>query len=406
MLRRWGELCKNVWIYGYNYQMLVSGLTPLPEVRKLRRDFPLLKQWGVIGFLDETRNVWAECGILSRYLRAQLEWNANADVDALVEDFYTRWYGAAARPMRAFYEAIEDAIEKTPMHGHEDRILPEVYSPALMRELQRQIAAAEKLADTEVTRLHVRVDRLIYEHLRAYVDMAAAEAEGHFAAAARQAERMLEYRRELHQIDPFLIWPDEKGYHTGIWYWGVEARRDFYQSLADRTSGKAGDLVALLPEQALFRTDPHDEGTFAAWYRPDLKEDGWVPIQTTRPFYVQGYQDEQGHPYVGYIWYRLKVEVPESARGKQVMLYAPVVQTEAWGWVNGHYVGHRPYLEAYIRPAQMEFDVSSAIRPGATNVIAIRVSTSLAPAQAAEGLFSRLFLYAPKPQHLSNKPLE
>jgi hypothetical protein len=94
MLRRWGELCKNVWIYGYNEQMLVSALTPIPEVHKLRRDFPLLKQWGVIGFLDEARPVWTECTIPSRYLRAQLEWNAHADVEAILKDFYAHWYGA------------------------------------------------------------------------------------------------------------------------------------------------------------------------------------------------------------------------------------------------------------------------------------------------------------------------
>ena len=47
MLKDWCEMCKNVWIYGYNYQMLVSGLTPLPETRKLRRDFPLMKKWGL-----------------------------------------------------------------------------------------------------------------------------------------------------------------------------------------------------------------------------------------------------------------------------------------------------------------------------------------------------------------------
>jgi hypothetical protein len=78
------------------------------------------------------------------------------------------------------------------------------------------------------------------------------------------------------------------------------------------------------------------------------------------------------------------------------MLYAPVVETEAWGWVNGCYVGHRPYMEAYIRPNPLEFDVTDAIRPGETNQVTIRVSTSLAPAQAASGLLSRLFLYAPK----------
>jgi len=376
--------------------MLVSGLTPLPEVRKLRRDFPLMKKWGVMGFHDETRNVWAECGILSRYLRAQLEWNANADVDSIVDDFYTKWYGNAAPAMRAFYDALEDAIEKAPIHGHEDRIMPEIYTPELMAILKKQVAEAEKRADTERSKLHVRADRLIYEHLKGYVAMSAAEAAGNWAEAAKQASGMLELRKQLHAINPFFIWPDESGYHTGVWYWTVTDRQKYYQSLSDKTSGKADDLVALVPERAMFRTDPYDEGIFAGWYQPGLKETGWTPIQTTRPFYVQGYMDNQGHPYTGYIWYRLKVDVPEKTKGKKIMLCAPVVETEGWCWVNGQYIGHRPYLEAYTRPIQMEFDVTEAIRPGQTNQIAIRVSTSLSPAQAASGLMSRLFLYSLK----------
>jgi len=403
MLKRWCELSKNVWIYGYNYQMLVSALTPLPETRKLRRDFPLMKKWGIIGFHDETRNVWAECGIASRYLRAQLEWNANADVDAILDDFYAKWYSKAAAPARAFYDAIEDAIEKSPLHGHEDRVLPEIYTPELLATLRRHITEAERLADTETTRLHIRADRLIYDHLEAYVKMSAAEAAGNFAEAAKQAGRMMALRKQLHAINPFYIWFDETRYHSGIWYWGVLDRQKYYQSLADMTSGKTGDLIALLPEKAAFRTDPHDDGLFEEWYQPhavgagvSASPNGWKPVSTTRPFYVQGYEDAQGHPYIGHIWYRLKVDVPASAKGKKVILYAPVVETEAWCWVNGQYVGHRPYQEAYVRPAPMEFDVTDMIRPGETNVIAVRVSTSLAAAQAASGILSRMFLYAPK----------
>ena len=78
------------------------------------------------------------------------------------------------------------------------------------------------------------------------------------------------------------------------------------------------------------------------------------------------------------------------------MLSAAILETEAWGWVNGKYVGHRPYSEAYIRPAEMEMDVTDAVVPGETNVIAIRVGTGLNGAQAAGGFMSRLFMYAPK----------
>jgi hypothetical protein len=44
----------------------------------------------------------------------------------------------------------------------------------------------------------------------------------------------------------------------------------------------------------------------------------------------------------------------------------------------------------------MELDVTQFIRPGQSNVIAIRVDTSLSAAQAAEGMQSRALLYVPK----------
>jgi hypothetical protein len=396
MLGRWAELCPNVWIYGYNYNMLVSGLTPLPEFTKLRRDFPLMKKWGVIGFHDENRNVWAEAGIASRYLRAQLEWQAEADVDAILDDFFSRWYGSAARPMKAFYLALDEAVTRTPIHGHEDRIMPEVYTPELLARLKELIAQAEQFAGTERDKLHVRADRLIYEHLVAYMDLAAAEAAGDFAAAVQQADKMLALRKPLHGINPFFIWPDEQGYHTGVWYWTISDRRKYYQSLVEKTTGKSGSLVALAPAEALFRTDPRDAGLFARWHHPQQDETDWRLIRTTRAFYRQGYDDARGYPYVGPIWYRIKVDVPAAAQGQKVLLCVPVVVTEAWCWVNGQYAGHRPYQEAYVRPAEFELDVTPFIRPGQTNLIALRVDTSLSPAQAAEGLQSRVFLYAPK----------
>ena len=71
------------------------------------------------------------------------------------------------------------------------------------------------------------------------------------------------------------------------------------------------------------------------------------------------------------MWYRFTVDVPASTRGKRVHLYAPVVETEAWTWVNGKYVAHRPYHESYERPNEMDIDITDALKPGQRNVIAI-----------------------------------
>ena len=53
MIRRWAELCPNVFMYDYTYIMLASAGTPVPLARKHLHDMPLLKKWGVIGFHDE-----------------------------------------------------------------------------------------------------------------------------------------------------------------------------------------------------------------------------------------------------------------------------------------------------------------------------------------------------------------
>jgi hypothetical protein len=396
ILQQWCQSAKNVYIYGYNFQMLTSGLTPLPETRKIKRDMPLFKKWGVIGFHDESRNVWAEAGIASRYLRARLEWNANDDADAILNEYYQKWYGNAAKVMSEFYNAIEDSIEKTPMHGHEDRVMPEIYTPDLMSKLPGLIAQAEKLADVEPYKTHVYADRLIYEHLKAYVDMNAAEAAGQYSQASQMADKMMQLRGQLHKVNPYYIWFDENGYHTGIFYWGMQKRKDYYQKLAEMTSGKTGDLIALLPNTASLKTDKYDEGVASQWYDVNEPADEWKSINATRPFYVQGYEDTNGYPYMGTIWYRFKVTVPESAAGKQIILYTSTLTPEGWCWVNGKYAGHREYHEAWERPQAMELDVTSLIKPGQENVVAIRIYTHYSPTAVPEGLQSRLFLYSPK----------
>jgi hypothetical protein len=412
MLQRWTALNNKVWIYGFDYGMIVSGLTPIPGTHKLARDMPLLKKWGVVGFLNETRNVWAERGIATRYLEARLMWDADADVNAILADFYQQWYGAAAVPSRRFWEALEVTMENTPLQGHEDRILPWAYSPRLLAQLQKAQDAAEKLAVTPREKQHVLVDRLILQHLQAYVAMNDADLSGNYAEAARQADLMLQVRPKLHAISSFFMMPSEKKPNgsaepsSGVWYWGITDRAKYYRKLADKMTGKTGSLVAMLPQRAAFTLDPDDEGRFAGWYRPDWNTQRWNSLTTAQPFYLQGpktepYMDKSGHVYMGAMWYLFKVDVPKVAAGRTIKLLLPTIEAEAWVWVNGQYVGHRPYRETYERPNDMDQDVTSALRPGSPNVISVRVSTSANRAAMASGLLSRAFLYSTEPAQVA-----
>ncbi|MCL5102613.1 MAG: DUF4838 domain-containing protein [Armatimonadetes bacterium] len=388
MLATWCRLCKDVWVYGYRYPWPGTAFVPIPRVRTLQKDYQLLKRWGVIGSFDEVRPTWAETGVLSAYLRAQLAWNVNADAEALQWDFYSKWYGPAAKPMRAFYDALENALDKAPVHGHVDRLIREAYSPRLLEVLSRRIDEAERLAGSPTAKLHVRVDRLVLDHLKAYIAMSDAEDSADYGTAVREGNRVMEIRKALTAISPCLL--NESKLPKIVGYWDISDRVKYYQSVLDRTSGKEGDLVAVLPARPLFRTDPYDCGIWQEWYSPTTSAAGWIPITTTRPFYVQGY------PYLGYLWYKFEVNIPALENGRRVELLAPVVEPEAWCWVNGKYVGHRPYREAHCRPSEMAFDISEHIRSGEANDISVRIFTGYCAAQAAGGVHGRVVLYSPK----------
>ena len=92
------------------------------------------------------------------------------------------------------------------------------------------------------------------------------------------------------------------------------------------------------------------------------------------------------------MWYVFDMKAANSAQGKQVKLYSPVVVTEAWVWVNGQYAGHRGYMEPCDQPAVLDLDVTPFIKAGQSNTVAVRVGTSTNRTQEAEGFQGRTFL--------------
>jgi hypothetical protein len=402
-LQRWTELSRHVYTYDY-FEMLVSGLTPTPVLRRHAADFPLFKKWGLFGFFHERRaSQYMEYGIAPRYFMTRLMWQADLDVEASLREFYAQWYGPAAQPARAFWDALEDTMERTPLLGHEDRILPYVYDAELIQQLERAAREAEKLARAEPFATRVKADRHILEHLKAYQAMHEAEFDGEFAGAVRQADVMFQHREELHKISPFFHMPerldrtDGGGRNSGVWYWTLTDRKKFYQDLADRTGGKSGKLVKLAPRQTGFTLDPGDQGRIVRWFLPAHDRKSWQPVDTTRPYYLQvkGGLDETSMPYAGAMWYAFEMDIPRVAKDQSVRLCVPTISPQAWLWVNGEYVGRRLYQDPYIRPATLDLEISKAVKPGAKNLIVVRVSTGANRTQAPEGFLGRAFLYSP-----------
>ena len=106
------------------------------------------------------------------------DWSGLPDVDALLAEFYEKFYGPAARPMAAYWAAIFKAWNDTIVTEHEHFVAPAIYTPQLLAELRRHLESAEQLAPSAQGKSgrneklygeRMRFTRLGFEVLDAYL---------------------------------------------------------------------------------------------------------------------------------------------------------------------------------------------------------------------------------------------
>jgi beta-galactosidase len=129
----------------------------------------------------------------------------------------------------------------------------------------------------------------------------------------------------------------------------------------------------------------------------------WTAVTVPHTWNASDGQDGGNNYYRGIGWYRRHVSVPAAAAGKRLFLQFDAANIVADVWVNGTSLGqHRGGFSRF------RYDVTSAMRAGADNVIAVRVSnaavTDVAPLDADftffGGLYREVRLIATEPLHV------
>ncbi len=392
-VKQWCRLSNKVFFRDYEPGFLVDGGVPIPCVTRVRKEVPMLRDFGLRGFLHQS-----QCTLMNQgpnlYIMAKLMWDADADVDALLDDYYAKLFGPAAQPVRRYWDALETMMAHGPEHQHEDEIIKSIYPIEKVRALARHIERAETLAPSGIIAQRVQVIRYSYDNLMLYLSMREAEDDAKFARAAELAQKMLALHRQVDELHTVLYKfgdldrvTEEAGHLTKGWIRQNKAR-------AAMIDGTEGQLVAMLPVTWAFRTDPHDEGVTRRWFAPDADVADWRQIKVTRIWEVQGLEDKLGHGYDGIGWYRIKADVPARFGNRRIMLNFGGVHGEMIVWVNGRFVEHRPYRDPWwTHPynANFDIDVTGVIEPGRDNTIVIRVDNDF----EWGGLYRRVFLWAP-----------
>ena len=156
---------------------------------------------------------------------------------------------------------------------------------------------------------------------------------------------------------------------------------------------------------------PKPEGNYGGdipYVSPTFDDRGWRQLDLPHDFAIEGPFIPPGKPgsdgamgrlpFYGVAWYRKHLTIPAADVGKQIYLDLDGAMSYATVWCNGQIVGGWPYGYASWR-----VDLTPYIKPGADNVLAIRLDN---PANSSRwypgaGIYRNVWLTKSSPIHVS-----
>ena len=422
ILNRWARVTEGrLSIYDYDQSMLVWRDLPNPSHMAFHEDVKHYRDAGILGVNTESRNALATT-FINLYLRARLMWNPDEDITTLLDDFYVKFFGPAAGPMKKYWETIFAAWENTIVTEHEYFVAPAIYTPELVERLEVHLreaeAAVQKLTakgkvlsrNEERYLQRMRFMRLSYTVLQSYMSMVrSAATDLDFAAAVAAGERGLRARDELTAMNSaFTTTKLESGYA----FWPGEIQQ--YRELIPFINGEKGTLIAKLPLLWNFHRDPAGNGMargfldqpidlsfwnahgeeFDVASRKDYPADQWETIRTDLYVQAQGVRLPDQRSFVGDLWYRTNVKLSKAQASASPHIRFPGLFNNCELYVDGVEVAKREIKDLWwLNDYRFEWDVSlqDRLRAGG-NAIALRCHNP----HHMGGMFRRPFLYAPR----------
>lgn len=174
--------------------------------------------------------------------------------------------------------------------------------------------------------------------------------------------------------------------------WILPTANDFIKDPAKHHQRPAGHPGA---DFSIIQSDFND----GSWKKIDLPHDWAIqgPFYTEEEAIVGGGMGRL--PVQGVGWYRKKLSIPASDKGKNIFLQMDGAMSYAIVWLNSKLVGGWPY--GYN---SFQLDLTPYIKPGENNQLVIKVDNPLHSARwyPGAGIYRNVWLIKVKPVHVSN----
>jgi hypothetical protein len=390
----WGKVSKQISYYNYMFQ-LAEVAVPYPMMHQMSEELPVLYRNNVKFWQPETMPNF-ESVAPGMYLSMRLAWNPNQQPKAVLDEFFTRFYGNAAAPMRRYWQTIDDAWTNVPEHagcgfGHDKR-----FTPAVMNAARAAMDDALKAAKTpaEIARVKMEDDSLRqFEH---FMKMRGDYAAGRFANLGTEADNYV--KTEISLGDQYA--PQSAFTKVG---WspntiGGGYFKAFYGATYDDAGRIARDYTIISPavHNWRYQVDKEKQGDAKGWNKVDADDKAWKSTDTV----VDTWFDLGLDAYYGPVWYRASIPVG-ATNGKKSYLWVGCEDGDIKVFVNGQ---HIPYVDkdgkkstafsGYCAPAS--FDITAALKPNAANQVTIVGTRTILNELGTGGLMSPVVIYQEK----------
>ncbi len=354
VINGWAAAAERIAYRTYNFN-LAECLVPFSKLSVWKHDIPYLKDKGCIGINLESLENWEIYGP-HLYQSIRLAYDPTMDSDAMMDDYFLKFYGPEAGPlMKAYWLSIDEAFANMKCESGSFYALHLVYTVQHLAKLTDLVKkASDVTADNETYSARVAMTAHGLRNSMQYIQLRDAMNRGDFAAAKETYDNL--YARNEAEMN--------KGYGNHYTLNYLKRFVGTHVLAGAEATALPNKVLQILPDRMKLAYDQTDEGVERGYFKSDFDDAQWADVATySNPLNAQGLPDVKS-----VMWYRTSVLVPPTH--KQLSLFFTEVDGQAVTvYINGTEVAS---LGKEARRKPFEADITDAVKPG-ENSIAVRV---------------------------------
>lgn len=406
----WGKTTEQIAYYNYMFH-LAEVTAPYPMIRQMSQELPLLYKNNITFWQPETLPNFEQV-LPGMWLSIRMAWDATLKPEDVLSEFYTLFYGSAAKSMRHYWELFDKAWTESPEHAGCLWSYSRRFTPEILAEARKTIDRALREAATPMEYQRVLLQERAFRQFERFMQMRTDLNEGRLAGLEQQAA--LWYGTQLGLAEEYADnYAFSKVFHTPH-----TAGGDYFKSFVGKTYSDATRMAKkhkliskpLRQWKYTFLDNPDlkpghvekagatvEQGEKQGFHQADFADKDWKQTDVG----IDTWSDMGFGDSYGTMWYRTTIPAPKLEAGKKVFLWIAATDGNAKVFVNGR---HIPFLNADGKSEEMAtgyaqpftFDVTDAIKADGDNQITIAGTRVFINELGTGGLLGPAYLFQEK----------